>query len=582
MNVALQRGEGGAGRLLRDNPGLTVFAFSAVLAIVGFIVLYPFVFLLIKSFQAGPLGANPTFVGLDNWRIVFTEPQMVDALRNTITLGVARQAIALVLGMALAWALARTNIPGRCWLELGFWVALFLPTLTVTLGWIILLDGSRGLLTQALAGVPLIGSIDIFSWWGIVFAHLMAGSIAVSVMLLLPAIRSLDASLEEASITSGASTLSTMLRVTLPAMAPALVLVTVFGVVRSLDAFEIELVLGAADGIDIYSTVIFREITAAAPQYASAAVLGVTALSLLTPLVVLQRWVSKRGASDDAGRRAHETTDLGRGRWPVFALVGGLLLMMTVVPVLAVAVGSFMKLTGGSFTDGPWTLANWRSMIDGGTLRGLGDTVFLGVLSALFAMAILTVIAYLSVRPRLQGRGMLEALVRVPGSIPGIVWGLGWLFLLLAGTVPFSESRPLGSLYGGIGAMVLVVTIAGITVGVQIIGVRIAQVGAGIEEAAWTAGASRLHTVRSVLLPLVGPAILVVGVITFSTAVRATSLIALLAPHEARPLSLVQMDQMLAGGFGQASVGGVFLAVLGVGAVLIGRALGLRTGGGLR
>jgi iron(III) transport system permease protein len=266
----------------------------------------------------------------------------------------------------------------------------------------------------------------------------------------------------------------------------------------------------------------------------------------------------------------------------VFALVGGLLLMMTVVPVLAVAVGSFMKLTGGSFTDGPWTLANWRSMIDGGTLRGLGDTVFLGVLSALFAMAILTVIAYLSVRPRLQGRGMLEALVRVPGSIPGIVWGLGWLFLLLAGTVPFSESRPLGSLYGGIGAMVLVVTIAGITVGVQIIGVRIAQVGAGIEEAAWTAGASRLHTVRSVLLPLVGPAILVVGVITFSTAVRATSLIALLAPHEARPLSLVQMDQMLAGGFGQASVGGVFLAVLGVGAVLIGRALGLRTGGGLR
>ncbi len=45
----------------------------------------------------------------------------------------------------LAWLLARTDLPGRHWLEFGFWIAVLLPTLAVTLGWIMVFDGLNGL-----------------------------------------------------------------------------------------------------------------------------------------------------------------------------------------------------------------------------------------------------------------------------------------------------------------------------------------------------------------------------------------------------------------------------------------------------
>ena len=56
-----------------------------------------------------------------------------------MSLAVTRQGIAIVLGRHAGMALARTDLPWRGWLEFGFWVAVFLPSLTVTLGWIMLL-----------------------------------------------------------------------------------------------------------------------------------------------------------------------------------------------------------------------------------------------------------------------------------------------------------------------------------------------------------------------------------------------------------------------------------------------------------
>jgi hypothetical protein len=50
--------------------------------------------------------------------------------------------------------IARTDLPGRHWLEFGFWVAVFLPSLTVVVGWILLFDGYNGLANKALEMLP--------------------------------------------------------------------------------------------------------------------------------------------------------------------------------------------------------------------------------------------------------------------------------------------------------------------------------------------------------------------------------------------------------------------------------------------
>jgi iron(III) transport system permease protein len=120
------------------------------------------------------------------------------------------------------------------------------------------------------------------------------------------------------------------------------------------------------------------------------------------------------------------------------------------------------------------------------------------------------------------------------------------------------------------------VVLATMTEGVQLIKTNLVQLGAELEEASWVSGVAWPKTLVRVVLPLVAPVVAVVGVLTFATAVRATSIVALLASRDTQPLSLVQLGHMADGDFEKASVIGVLMLVLTVGVALVGRLLGLR------
>ena len=100
-----------------------------------------------------------------------------------------------------------------------------------------------------MSGSPLLGlsAFNIYSVPGIVFAHLMSSQISQGVMLLTPAFRNMDSALEEAARMSGASTMRTMLRVTLPLMMPPILVVFMLKMARIMQSFEIEQILRHAD-----------------------------------------------------------------------------------------------------------------------------------------------------------------------------------------------------------------------------------------------------------------------------------------------------------------------------------------------
>ena len=109
---------------------------TAVLAAVAFTVVYPIFLVALQSLQVAAPG-EPARWGLDGWRAAFAEPGLRAALVNTLKVTVVRQLISLPLAVLIAWLIARTNLPGRDWIEIGFWAAFFLPSLTVTLSWIL-------------------------------------------------------------------------------------------------------------------------------------------------------------------------------------------------------------------------------------------------------------------------------------------------------------------------------------------------------------------------------------------------------------------------------------------------------------
>lgn len=532
---------------------------TATAIAIGFLVLTPLVLLILSSFQMSRPG-EPLELGLSGWSAALSQRGIQQALVNTVSLTIARLAIALVIGMTIAWILTRTDLPLRKWIEFGFWIGFFSPPVPVVLGWILLFDPSYGLANTALKLVVGIkyGPFNIFSWWGIVWAHITTIMIAVMVMLFTPIFRNMDASLEEVSRTCGASVFGTIKRVTIPLVAPALALAVVLSTIRLLESFEVEWVLGSKAGIDVYSTQIFRFIRFRdPPEFASAAALGLLIFVVMVPLAVLQHRISTRGSYTTlSGKFRSGLIKLGRWRWPIFIAVVIVLCTVTVIPVSLVVIGSFMRLFGFFQLPHPWTIDKWQGVFaNPAFLISLKSTFIIAGGSALSSAFLFSTVGYVIARVRFLGAGILNFLTWVPTGIPGILLSLSlfWTFL----NIP--QMRPLFGTYYG---LILAMTLANMTLGVQFIKANLLQIGNELEEAACMSGANWWSTFSRIILPLLSPGLVMVTMLSFANTTRNVSHVVLLGTGNTEPLSLLQLDYIAGGDLESASAVGVVMLLI--------------------
>lgn len=553
---------------------LPSLAMIALIVVVGFLVLTPLALMILNSFQTARPG-QPVAWGLEGWVTAFNSPGIVSALTNTFTLAITRQALALLIGAFFAWLIARTDLPMKGLLEFFFWLSFFLPALPETMGWILLFDPKYGLMNQALLalGVTTQPIFNIYSFWGIVWAHL-GGSVSVKVMLLAPAFRNLDAVLEEASRISGAGGARTFFRIVLPVMMPAILVTTILGLIRSLEAFEIELLLGTPIGLQVYSTKIHELVTWEPPQFAPAMALSTVFLALLLLMVALQRrYIAKRNYETITGRGfSTRRTPLGRWRYPAFALIASFAVFITVVPTVLLVTGTFMKLFGFFHIADPWTLENWHATLsDPVLLRSLRNTVAIGLGAGVFGVLFYSLIAYAIVKTRQRGRWLLDFLSWLPWSVPGILLGVALLWTFL-------QTKIFLPLYGTIYLLMIAMVIKSMPFGTQMIKSVLIQLGSDLEEASKVCGGTWFHTFRRVVLPLAMPALITVGVVGFISAARDISTVVLLGSGSSRTLSLLMLDFAAGAEFEKATVVAVIIVALVVGAALLARSLGGQVG----
>ena len=150
--------------------------FTAVLMITLFLVLFPVVLLVFYSFSVGTPN-EPLRLGFDAWRNAVDNPLILTSVLNTVKLLLSIHAISFPVAIIIAWVLARTDLPWRHGFEFMFWISFFMPTLSVLLGWIMCLDPEYGVFNQLMTALPFVdkGPFNIYSFWGIVWAHLEIG-----------------------------------------------------------------------------------------------------------------------------------------------------------------------------------------------------------------------------------------------------------------------------------------------------------------------------------------------------------------------------------------------------------------------
>ena len=563
----------------RPRGGTLVVA--ALIIAFGFYIAGPVLLIFINSFNLAQVG-QPAIWSLDNWRFAFSTVSIAEALLNTLIVFGLYTLVSFPAAVAIAWALARTKVRWSYGLEFMFWVSFMIPTISVTIGWAYLLDPDVGMLNQVLTFLPFLdsGLFNIYSVPGIIWVHLMANAISAKVMLLTPAFRNMNVLLEEAARVSGASNLRTMLRVTLPLMVPIMVIVFVLQIVRVFQSFETEQILGTPIGFYVYSTKIFQFVRFFdPPQYGAATALASVTLIIIAIIYPLSRWLTGRKRfTTVSGSFKPGLIDLGRGQPFVTAAIIALLLFLTVVPIVTLIGGSFMTRVGFFNVNQVWTTAHWGDVLgDRFFLQSLRTTLVLSTTTALISPLLFSVVAYIFVRTTWAGRGLLEGVFWMSAAIPGMLSGLGLLWLFLG----FGGFDLLVPLYGTIFALLLVVILQGKLTSTQLIKGVYLQMGADMEEAARIAGAGWVRTYVKIWIPLIMPTLILIGVLNFVIAAGATASIILLASRGTQTLSLLALDMMTrSDGVDLEGAGIVSLFIVGMTVVVavVARRFGLRVG----
>lgn len=556
-------------RVSQLNWGL--FLMILTIGLMGFYILYPLLLILISSFNVATIAEAPVY-GLQAWRDAYSEYGIWESLWNTIKVTYIRQAIVFPVGVLIAWILARTNIPFANGFEFFFWVSFMIPSVALAFGWILLLDPSRGLINLWFHDLFGVMPFDIYTFWGIIWVHTVSG-IDTKVMLLTPAFRRMDASMEEASRMSGAGTLRTMFSVTLPVMTPALVVVLLLSLVRLFNSFEVELLLGVPWGFYIYSTKIVDLATMEPPLDNQAAALGSLVMIFMILFIPLQRWlISRRQFTTVTGQFKSKVIDLGRWKYVVTALVVLAVFLAVGVPILSVLGGSFMVRFGFFNLPTTWTLEYWQmALTDPRVLLSLKNTLIIAGSAAVIGPIVFSLIAYILVRTKLPGRAILDTICWLPSSIPGVLAGLGLLWMFLGSPV----FRPF---YGTLFLLMIASMMGGVTLSTQVLKANFIQLGKDLEEASRMSGAGICRTYFKVVLPLMAQTVILVGVLKFLFAARNASNVILLATSESRTLALLALDQIVAGDREVASVTVVIIILLTTGLALLARFFGLRIG----
>ncbi len=264
--------------------GLTL---GVTLGYLGLVVLFPLTVLTLRASEVGFGGAAR----------IASDPRILSAFRVSFGTALLAAVLDTVFGVVVAWVLTRYRFPGRRLLDAVVDLPFALPTAVAGIA-LAALYGPNGWL-----GAPLLrlGVKVAYTPLGILVALLFVG-LPFVVRSVQPLVAELDREVEEASATLGAGRPRTLLRVVLPALAPAIL--TGFALTFARAVGEYGSVIFIAGNVPYVSEIVPLVIIQRLEEYDYAGATGVATLMLATSFAILllvnlaQAWGRRRFGHD--------------------------------------------------------------------------------------------------------------------------------------------------------------------------------------------------------------------------------------------------------------------------------------------
>ena len=559
----------------------------AVSALVAAFIFYPVVTILVQAAQDAEGAWSLTAFG----GRLFTEKiwgigclaggTRCGVAWNTLVLAIMCATIATGLGLAFALIVTRTGFRYKKSLRVLSVLPIITPPFVIGLG-LILIFGRSGVVNQFLEWAFHIEPTRwIYGLQGVLVAQVFAFT-PIAFLVLIGVVEGVSPSLEEAAQTLRADRWRTFIDVSLPLMRPGLANAFLITFIESIADFGNPIVLGGNFGV--LSTEVFFSVVGAQLDQGRAATLGILLLLFALAAFLLQRRVlagrvyTALTGKGDAGLPSPLPT--GARRF-CYAVALPWILLTVVIYAMAFA-GGFVETWGRDYTPtlrhymkafgiewGPhgmiWAGAAWNSF---------WTTVGLSAIAAPLTASLGLLAAYLLTRQRFAGQSAFEFGTMLSFAIPGTVIGVSYI---LAFNVPPIE------LTGTALILVACNVFRNMPVGVRAGMASMAQIDRSLDEASATLGARGFTVLRTILLPLLKPAVVAALVYSFVRAMTTVSAVIFLVSAQYEWATTYIINRVVNGDYGVAIAYSSVLIVLMLVAIfviqlLVGeRRLGRRT-----
>jgi iron(III) transport system permease protein len=476
-----------SGRFAYRVAGIPLGLLLAGLAAIA-IVVAPVAITVYQAFEGG-LSAAKGAIGATSLSVL---------LRNTVLVAAIAAPACGAIGLASAWFVERTSVPGR-----RAWALLLIAPLTIPL---FVTSYAWATLSTSLQGFWGAVGVIVFSYYPIVF------------LLVLVSLRNLDPALEETARSLGLGARRTFFRVVLPQLRPALlggVLLVALDTLVEFDAF-----VGLrfqTFAVNVYSQ--YRLSFSAS----GAAALSSISIAFCVLLLLVEQHL--RGGANytrisHGARRAAVRYRLGRTA-PI-VLVGLALLA-------AVGVGLPVGMLVHWFTQS----SRVGAAEAGESLHKLWSvtltTVELGIAAAVVAVLLASPIAILAVRYRGKVVTVIERASYLSFALPDLVAAIA---------LSYGASHYAHFLFGSVVLLVLAYAMLFVPFAVVAMRVTLGQLEPVLEDSARSLGAGAARTLWRVTMPLVRPGLVAAGVLVFALVLGDLSTAPVLAPPELQTLGI--------------------------------------------
>jgi iron(III) transport system permease protein len=543
--------------------------------IVIYLTVIPIAVMIFGSLQSG-LPGTWTPLTFANYVRAFSHSALYSAITYSLVYSIGAGLISFVIGTSLAWLTERTDMPFKGVIYASVLTAMMIPGVIFTISWILLLSPKAGLINvwaMNLSGLTE-PPFDPYGLAGMIFVSGI-DDFYTPFLFMTAAFRSMDPSLEEASVASGASMFSTFFRVTMRLMLPAALGVALLIFIRGIEDFEVPALLGMPAGIYVLSTEIYVSVRRPPTDFNLAATFSM--FYLVVAMAGLYLYLKSTEATENFAvitGKGFRPSIIRLGKWRLPALfIAFLVVGVTVYFPLAV-------LTWTAFL--PWyappswealellTLKNFRWLVNDPLIVGaLKNNFLVGISAALIVTLFGAVVSWIVVRTRTPGRRLLDGLAFSATAYPSMVLGLALVWFYLTVPIP---------IYGTLWILVVAYVTKRLPASTRVCAAIMTQIRKELEEASEICGASFLRTFASVVTPLLIPGLFVSFISTLTLTFKALSLPVLLGHAGTELVPVLIFDLFESGRYPEVAVLGCMTMVIITGVTLMTRRLSQRFG----